>query len=443
MNPIILIKRFLLSLFCLLVLASCGGGSSSSTPTSASTTTTKDSLTGSLSPNATPPAWVATAFANVLKTISTPVASLYTADSLSAALVNNNFFTSSQTQTQQVYNVAAFLANAAHETGSFQYLTELGNYAVGQPSNWSTDGLGKFSGNLASCQSSYGVPNTSNCFYGRGALQLSHNGDTGNNYTVYAQNSGGGVAVGVDTSPDLIISKNLAFDSGAWFWSPLSCGLWSCTDVNHPRPMDGFIADPATYEANDPFGRAIAIINGPDECIKSSFNPQGTNPRSNPAESTDRINRFLTYLPIVASAAGVSISKYNTAATVGVSCTTGSGPAPIPGGTISVNLVNASSSSVVFTLGTPSPFYDFPAIDASKNQVWTNTSSGNIANLFPNGNVVTMSVYLNRNGAGNPPKACSAQMAATDSSYTITANSDGTCAITSAAKVLKTLRNVR
>lgn len=441
MNPIILIKRFFISVFCLLVLISCGGGNSSGI--TASTSTTKDSLTGTLGPNTTPPAWVTTAYANVLKTITTPVAPLYTADSLAAALANNNFFASNQTTTQQVYNVAAFLANAAHETGSFQYLTELGNYSVGQPNNWSTDGLGKFSGSLSGCQNSYGVLQTSNCFYGRGALQLSHNGTSGANYDVYAQYSGGGIAVGVNTSPDLIISKNLAFDSGAWFWSPLSCALWSCSDVNHPRPMDGFIADPSTYEANDPFGRAIAIINGPDECITSSFNPQGTNPRSNPAESTDRINRFLAYLPIVATAAGISISKYNTAATVGVSCTTGGGPAPTPAGAISVNLVNASSSSVAFTLGTPAPFYDFPAIDANKNQVWTNTSSSNIAGLFPNGNVVTMSVYLNRNGAGSPPVACSAQMAATGSSYTITANGDGTCAITSAAKVLRTLRNVR
>ena len=228
----------------------------------------------------------------------------YTYQTLVAAFKKYGVF-AGETEAEQVYNLAGFLANAAHESGDFQYDTELAF----------TDGKGTFTGNMANCQQAYG--GTGNvCYYGRGALQLSHD----YNYKVYAQ--------GTYENPDLILGsgptgnppydKNMLIDSAVWFWSDQSTGLQQI------RPMDGFKQAPSSYsKTNDPFGAAINVINGGIECHASDPVAQ--------AEAADRVTRFLKYLPVLASNAKVQLNpNYESNKVVGVSCTSQPTPPPPP-----------------------------------------------------------------------------------------------------------------
>ena len=227
-------------------LAGCGDGSSSSASTTPSTTEKHTSLMPTSHLLDTPvltqaqfDAW----FPNANK-------QAYNVQTLNQAFgkynVNNNL-----SPIQAVYNLAAFLANTAHETGDFQYITEIGAYPNITSSNWGTDPNGNFQGNLSACQASYGGggPSGKNCYYGRGALQLSWAG----NYQTYASGSG----VDVYNFPNLMLgtgaplfTNNLFFDSGVWFWSDASKPLTPSAS----RPIDGFLSDINTYAKTDPLG---------------------------------------------------------------------------------------------------------------------------------------------------------------------------------------------
>ena len=344
------IKRLLICAASVTVLASCGGGNdvasggagtgvtsasavaagapsgaaansaASNSAASTSVTSTKaamDRIGG------TTPAWVIQSFQTLFP--NNPAG--YTAQSLSDALAVHNVFTG-QNAVQQVYNYAAFLANTAHETGDYVYMTELGNYNPGQSNNWQTNGQGIFTGSYSGCQAPYGpATGGSICYYGRGALQLSHD----YNYNFY------GASNGALANPDIILgsgapnyTNNLLFDSGVWFWSDDS------TAAQKLRPMDGFLADPSTYAKSDPFGVSIKVINGGIEC--------GGTPGPGTTEAQDRITRFIKYLPVVASAAGVQlISGYSTAkdGTIGAACT-----APPAGSPFTLNIINKTANYI-------------------------------------------------------------------------------------------------
>ena len=340
-----LIQRLFISATCLIGLASCGGGNDLASGSSAGVT----SASAVASTNAAPtlaamdrignptPAWVITAYQQLFP--NNPAG--YTAQSLSDALALHNVF-SGQDPVQQVYNFAGFLANAAHESGSFLYMTELGGYSPGSPTNWSTNGQGVFSGSYAGCQVPYGGTGT-NCYYGRGALQISHD----YNYKVYDTGNG------VYANPDKILgsgapnyTNNLLFDSAVWFWSDDSTGLQAL------RPVDGFKAASSTYAASDPFGQSIKVINGGIEC--------GPNPAGGAtaiAERNDRIAKFISYLPTIAKAAGVQlVSGYSSAAdgTIGVACTAGAAPAAF---TMTIQNTGSTYASVILQAPDYSAYY--------------------------------------------------------------------------------------
>ena len=344
-----LIQRLFIASTCVIGLASCGGGNDLASGSSAGVT----SASAVASTNATPtlaamdrignptPAWVIAAYQQIFP--NNPAG--YTAQSLSDALALHNVLTG-QDAVQQVYNFAGFLANAAHESGSFVYMTELGGYPP-PPPTWSTNGQGVFSGSYAGCQASYGGTGTggpgTTCYYGRGALQISHD----YNYTVYDTGNG------TYANPDKILgsgaplfTNNLLFDSAVWFWSDDSTGLQAV------RPVDGFKVASSTYAASDPFGQSIKVINGGIEC--------GPNPAGGAtaiAERNDRIARFISYLPTIATAAGVQlVSGYSTAkdGTIGVACTAGAAPAAF---TMTIQNTGSTYASVILQAPDYSAYY--------------------------------------------------------------------------------------
>lgn len=426
-------QRLLVCASSVLFLTACGGGSGDST--TASTTSTNPGL---LTNSAIPP-WANAAVQAVFNDISSQqnpndlVAGKYSVDALVAAFANNNFFDPTLTTTQQVYNITAFLANSGHETGSgyppspsvttktgWQYLTELNTGGA-----WSTDGQGTLiKGSIADCQNNYidklQPYNAQSCYYGRGSMQLSWN----YNYTVYDANSGSNIAKGVFNDPDMIVRSTTAlpsgllWDSGAWFWSSLSQKL----TPGSSRPGAYFgLDDPSKYNTSDPMGKAINVVNGKLEC-----NPGNV-------YAMDRIYRFIAWLPLVAQAAGVPITTYNTLDTVGVSCVGPNlPPAPKSQG-LTVNFNNTSASDIAVTLG--NPFYDYPATKAGQTVSYNQLTSGNLANQFPTTTPVAVSVYLNRDSAPNPPVACSGSMAATGVSYTITIPNATSCSISGPTSV--------
>ena len=421
-----------------LILASCGGGSGSSVSSTTSTSSDTPKLDSS-SPLKTSaiPSWATAAVQAVFNDISSQqspndlVTGKYSVDALVAAFANNNFFDPALSTTQQVYNITAFLANSGHETGGgyppspgvsiksgWQYLTELGPY-TNSGGTWSTDGQGTLSGPVRACQVSYTDPNKPSdpqaCYYGRGSMQLSWN----YNYTVYDAYSGSNIAKGVFNDPDMIVRSTAAlpsgllWDSGAWFWSSLSQNL--TPGLSRPGAYFG-AGDPSTYNTSDPMGQAIKVVNGALECAQPGN-----------ANAMDRIYRFIAWLPLVAQAAGVNITTYNTLDTVGVSCVGAHTPPAPPSKGITVNFANTSSSNIIVTLG--NPFYTYPSVSAGQTATWNQTTSWNLAQQFPSTTPVNVSVYLNVNGAANPPVACSGTMAATGVSYTITMPNATSCTI--------------
>ena len=225
-------------------------------------------------------------------------------------------------------------------------MTELGGYPP-PPPTWSTNGQGVFSGSYAGCQASYGGTGTggpgTTCYYGRGALQISHD----YNYKVYDTGNG------TYANPDKILgsgaplfTNNLLFDSAVWFWSDDSTGLQAV------RPVDGFKVASSTYAASDPFGQSIKVINGGIEC--------GPNPAGGAtaiAERNDRIARFISYLPTIATAAGVQlVSGYSTAkdGTIGVACTAGAAPAAF---TMTIQNTGSTYASVILQAPDYSAYY--------------------------------------------------------------------------------------
>lgn len=127
------------------------------------------------------------------------------------------------------HEVAAFLAQIAHETGSLTIVREAACYPT----------------QTGSCT-------VQDAYYGRGAIQLTHQA----NY-----NQANGTFPGILNTPDLVATNSaFAFGTGFWFWMSKGC---------HGQIM------------GQSFGGTTQIINGGLECGGGPANPNGAAQRAN------------------------------------------------------------------------------------------------------------------------------------------------------------------
>ncbi|WP_395805685.1 glycoside hydrolase family 19 protein [Archangium minus] len=173
--------------------------------------------------------------------------SFYTYSALAAAADTFPGFATTGDLDTRKREVAAFLANIAHETGHLVYVEEINKSVM--------------------CDTSWGPPGCScapgKWYYGRGPIQLSWNG----NYCA------AGNALGVDlmNNPDLVAQNpTIAWRTGIWFWMTQT-GAGSMTAHN-------------AIVNNRGFGETIRTINGALEC----------NGR-NPAQVQSRVNNYLNF----------------------------------------------------------------------------------------------------------------------------------------------------
>ncbi len=232
----------------------------------------------------------------------TPDADAYDYGSLTKAVDHYQAFDSSS-KLQNILELSAYLANAAHETGEFKYMTE----------SYCTNGQGKPNNPLsANCRQSYGCTSDgSKCFYGRGALQLSHD----YNYQAYSTAENNEAAQDPDILlPSTVVSdgQNLLFDSALWFWTTSKGQAGTSTIPNYFTGT----ADPATFTKNDPMGQSIRIINGGIECYPGDV------------EANHRISLYKKIVAILAKDNGISLDPAFTSGNVGATCTGSTPPAP-------------------------------------------------------------------------------------------------------------------
>lgn len=167
--------------------------------------------------------------------------SIYTYESLVAAVQKYPTFANEGSVMQRKREVAAFLANIAHETGSLHYVEEI------KRQNWP-----KYCrpNNTYPC-----IPGRT--YQGRGPIQLSWN----YNYGAV------GTALGVDllSNPDLVKTNgDISFQTALWFWmtpqSPKPSSHAVMSGGWQPAVEDG-------YKGRNPgFGMTVNIINGGREC---------------------------------------------------------------------------------------------------------------------------------------------------------------------------------
>ncbi len=169
--------------------------------------------------------------------------SIYTYESLVAAVQKYPTFSNEGSMVQRKRELAAFLANIAHETSSLHYVEEI------RQQNWS-----KYCrpNNTYPC-----IPGRT--YQGRGPLQLSWN----YNYGAV------GTALGVDllSNPDLVKTNgDISFQTALWFWmTPQS-----------PKPSSHAVMSgtwqPSVQDWNmgrtPGFGMTVNIINGGRECSR-------------------------------------------------------------------------------------------------------------------------------------------------------------------------------
>ncbi|WP_225409400.1 RICIN domain-containing protein [Stigmatella hybrida] len=151
--------------------------------------------------------------------------------------------------------VAAFLANIAHETGNLVYIEEI-NKSVMCDTSWGPAGCGCAPGKM---------------YYGRGPIQLSWNG----NYCA----AGNYLGVDLKNNPDLVAQNaTIAWRTGLWFWMTQS-GAGS-------MPAHNAIIN------NAGFGQTIRSINGALECDGR-----------NPAQVDSRVNNYNRFLQMLGGTA--------------------------------------------------------------------------------------------------------------------------------------------
>jgi predicted chitinase len=177
----------------------------------------------------------------------------YTYKGLSEAAATFAAFAGTGDTTTRKREVAAFLANAAHETGDLVYIEEIARGQYCQPS--------------AACPCQGGKS-----YYGRGPIQLSWN------YNYCAA----GAALGLDlrADPDLVArSAKVAWQTGLWFWMTQSGA--------------GYMPPHTAVTNGSGFGETIRSINGSLECGGR-----------NPGQVNSRIERYRRYSQILGVAPG-------------------------------------------------------------------------------------------------------------------------------------------
>lgn len=177
----------------------------------------------------------------------------YTYDGLVEATKKYPAFAATGSAAAQKREVAAFLANVNHETGSLVYVEEI---AKGDYTAWSD-----------SC-----APASGKRYYGRGPIQLSWN----YNYCSASQSIFGDKNV-LRLDPDRVARESwVAWATGLWFWMS-STGAGSMT-----------AHDAIAYDRG--FGETIRTINGSLEC-------GGRNP-TQVASRVDAYKRFCALLGV-------------------------------------------------------------------------------------------------------------------------------------------------
>jgi predicted chitinase len=243
----------------------------------------------------------------------------------------------SEDKTRDLLELAAFLANTSHETGhayqgsgSYNYTSELNcsdGKGITNPDakaectytdiNWPCTGV-----NCTWEAKKNGEVKSKIWMYGRGALQLSWNGNyeqfskTNPGHDFDSENDPSSLILG-DGSSTSIVSP-LIWSSATWFWGT----PWG------PSPKFKGAGDSTTYLQNDPVGGSIKSINQAYECGQA---PVGKN------EALDRIYLFNKYAHKLAKLNDVDLSAYTQDKTpdgklyAGWTCLTG-GQTPAPTG---------------------------------------------------------------------------------------------------------------
>ncbi|RRS00104.1 glycoside hydrolase family 19 protein [Glycomyces terrestris] len=162
--------------------------------------------------------------------------------------------------TVQKQEVAAFLANVAHETGGLVHIVEQNTANYPHYCDWGQ---------------SYGCPAGQAAYYGRGPIQLSWNF----NYNA----AGSALGLPLLANPWLVEQNaTVAWQTALWYWNTQS----------GPGTMSGHTA--MTTGAG--FGESIRSINGSIECNGG-----------NPAQVQSRVNNYQSFTSILGVAPGANL----------------------------------------------------------------------------------------------------------------------------------------
>jgi predicted chitinase/chitodextrinase len=182
--------------------------------------------------------------------------SFYTYQGLVQATSSFGPFATSGDATARKREVAAFLANVAHETGGLVYIEEIAKADYCQPSPGCPCAPGKQ-------------------YYGRGPIQISWNF----NYC----SAGAALGLPLQAQPELVANDaKVAWQTGLWFWMTQS-------GAGGQTPHNAIL--------NGSFGETIRSINGSIECNGG-----------NPGEMQDRVQLYQRFCNMLGVDPGASLT---------------------------------------------------------------------------------------------------------------------------------------